>query len=83
MQVADLFVAGKGHRVPGVGLAGGEQVREIPLQLAHLRLRPGPSPGGHRPAEMGIGGGGVAAGMGEAPRQLVRQGVERVKAPFP
>ena len=31
---------------------------------------------------MGLGGGGVAAGVGEAPRQLVGQGVEGVEAPF-
>ena len=31
---------------------------------------------------MGLGGGGVAAGVGEAARQLVGQGVEGVEAPF-
>ena len=56
---------------------------EILLQLAHLGLRPDAPPGGNRAAEMGVGGGRVAAGQRETPCQLVRQGVDRVKPALP
>ena len=58
-------------------------MREILLQLTHLGLRPGAAPGGNRTAEMGVGGGRVAAGQRETPCQLVGQGIDRVKPALP